>query len=134
MPVVADQIELQTHDENKVLRLSLVEKSLHGDWCECQLFVRSHGFTCEKRFEFETPVEAIEALKRLDGGEIGEALIGRLDDAEFISLSHSGGGHVLVKGRLIDWREDSQTLQFAFKTDQTVIRPLIREFQAVVDA
>ncbi len=70
MPIVADKIELQTHDDDAVLRMEDVEKYSDGSVYACNLVVRSNGFACERPFSFDDShlPAAVKALREMASG------------------------------------------------------------------
>jgi hypothetical protein len=134
MSLIIDQIELQTHDKALTLRFTSLERFADGSGYRCTLFVRSRGFACERPFYFDdsTFPAAIKALESMDSGRAGEALIKGEWDDDFIKFTSNALGHVFVSGALFEHSEMAQSLQFEFRTDQTVLRPLIREFRPLL--
>lgn len=129
MPIVADQIELQTYRDDTWLRLSNVEKFSDGSGFRCDLAVRSGGFTCQYPFYFDADLlaDAIDSLRRMITGLPGLATIKGRYEADFLCFELNKLGHLFVPGELHEHGELSQSLKFAFKTDQTVLAPLAQE-------
>jgi hypothetical protein len=136
MAIVAEQIELRTNRDDTVLRLLNVEKFNDETGYRCDLVVRSGGFACERQFYFdgESFTDAIAALRRMIDGSSGEATIKFRYEDDFLRFEMNRLGHVFVSGELYEHSERSQSLKFAFRTDQTVLAPLVQEFVAVHDA
>jgi hypothetical protein len=136
MPIVAELIELQTHREAATLRLSNVEKFKDGSGYRCDLAVRSGGFVCEQAFRFHDQhlAEAIKSIREMIGGLPGEAVLKELWEKDFIQFKMNRLGHVVVSGELFDYRELPQSIKFAFRTDQTVFGPLLRDLTAIHEA
>jgi hypothetical protein len=136
MVVVAKQIELMTHSQHKVLLMSDVEKFCDGSGYSCWLTVRSGQFSCERPFCFDDShlPDAVKHLKQMDSGIPGEATIkGKWED-DFIRFVSNDMGHVEVSGELFEHSELSQSLIFASRTDQTVLRTLIRDLELLLQA
>ena len=101
-PIVADRIELATHDEARLLRLERVEKSpAHGDFY-AWLTVRSGGFGYEGQLFFDTvhlsaALSALDAMAELRPGEA--TLTGQWSE-DFVRLASNEQGHVWVTGEL----------------------------------
>lgn len=136
MPAIIDQVELKTNDEAHTLRFTSLEKFADDSGYRCTLFVRSGGFACERPFYFDDShfPDAIMALKAMDRGQPGEALIkGRWED-DYVKFVSNDLGHVFVSGELYEHSDMSQSLTFGFRTDQTVLGPLVRDLSPLVGA
>ena len=129
-----EDIELQTHSRFKVLRMTEISKG--GDFYDCQLAVRSGGFACERKFYFDdnTLYPAIEALLQMDEKLKGTARIQGTYEQDWIEFECSSQGHVKVSGEIYEHSDLSQFLRFAFITDQTVLKPLVKAFERLRDA
>jgi hypothetical protein len=133
MPIVAEQIELRTNCEATTLKLSNVEKYGDGSGYGCQLSVRSGGFSVERHFYFDHfhLAKAIDAIRSMTVGAPGEATIRGQWDEDEINFNMNVLGHVIVSGQIFEHAELSQALKFAFRTDQTVLGPLLRDLEAI---
>jgi hypothetical protein len=129
MPIVAEQIELQTNRDSTVLRLVNVEKFADGSGYRCDLTLRSRGFSCEHRFFFDEDslTVAIASLHSMIKGSPGKAIIKPSYEDEFLCFEMNRLGHVVVNGALYEHGELPQSLKFTFRTDQTVLAPLLAE-------
>ncbi len=58
---------------------------------------------------------------------------GRWEDA-FIRFVSNDMGHVFVNGELFEYGDFSQSLKFGFRTDQTVLGPLVGDLESVLKA
>lgn len=54
-----------------------------------------------------------------------------LFEDDFIAFRMFSLGHILVYGELFDYSEETQHLRFAFRTDQTVLKPLIADLRSL---
>jgi hypothetical protein len=135
VPVIGD-IELRTNDEAAVLRMSNAETFAANGSYRCDLFVRSKGFSCERPFYFDDAhfPGAIDALRKMNDGRVGEALIAGQWETDYIRFASDELGHVLVAGELTEHGFEPQSLRFAFLTDQTVLSPLTRDFERLLNA
>ena len=135
-PVVAEQIELQTHDRAKVVRLVSVEKFEDGSGYRCDLHVRSGGFACERPFYFDDVAlaDAVESIQRMMSGAAGHAVIKGQWETDFLRIESNEMGHVVVSGEITEHSEYQQGLVFSFRTDQTVLGPLHDELRRLQDA
>ncbi len=66
----------------------------------------------------------------MDEALVGIAVLPTPNEDPFIKLTVDCTGSVLVSGHLVDYEQDWQRLEFSFGTDRTVLRPLIRDFEA----
>jgi hypothetical protein len=134
--VVSEIIKLQTNDATKVLRLSQIEKFLDGSGYRCDLAVVSGGFSCLRQFFFDDAVlaDAVPALRTMATNMRGKCVIKGQWEKDFIQLNVNGMGHVCVCGEICEYTEFTQHIKFAFRTDQTVLLPLARELQVLLDA
>jgi hypothetical protein len=134
--IVAEYIELKTQDENKVLNMSQIEKFADGSGYRCELSVASRGFSCHCPFYFDGPFlsDAVTALQRMDDGKPGEATIRGLWEEAYIKFASDQLGHVVVSGELFEHSEFPQAFRFAFRTDQTVLSPMISDLARVLQA
>jgi hypothetical protein len=135
MPILINQIELETHDETKQLRLSSIERFGDGSGYRCNLFVRSRGFSCERPFYFDDShfPDAIKALRAMHAGRPGEALIKGAWEDDYLKFVSNDMGHVFVSGELFEHADPPQSLKFSFRTDQTVLGPLLRDLKPLKD-
>lgn len=126
------EVELRTHDPAQILRLTEIERFDDGCGYMCRLKVLSHGYGCDRQFFFDEHLlsDAVKALRRMDEGHPGEAVIKGQWEEDCIKFKSNDLGHVFVSGVL---PMGLQRLEFVFKTDQTVLRPLIRDFEAILD-
>jgi hypothetical protein len=133
MAIVDERIELQTNSDRAALQLSNVEKFSDGSGYRCDLAVHSGGFACERPFYFDDAFleNAVASLRRMVAGSPTEAIIkGRYED-DFLRFEMNRLGHVFVSGELHEHSELAQSLAFAFRTDQTVLAPLVRDLAAI---
>lgn len=117
---------LQTNCDGQRLELIGVEKS--GQDYSCWLAVESRGFCARRTFYFdESNLQTfLGGLAEMNAKLIGEAVLKHQFEDDFISLKLSGSGHVIVSGRLVEHGEYEQQLEFSFRSDQTVLGPLIQ--------
>jgi hypothetical protein len=136
MAIVADCIELQTHRDATSLRLSNIEKFSDSSGYRCDLSVRSGGFVCERPFYFDDwhLSEAIKMLRTMIECMPGEAVLKGMWEDHFIRFKVNHLGHVVVSGELFEYAELAQSIKFAFRTDQTVLDPLLRDFVSIQEA
>ncbi|MCX5662683.1 MAG: hypothetical protein NTW19_23635 [Planctomycetota bacterium] len=129
-----EEIELRTHDPAKILRLTEIDKDGDRGVYVCNLIVRSGGFQCDCRFIFDNShfPDAIEALRMMDSGRPGQAIIKEQWDSDFIKFESNDLGHVWVSGEFGMNYDGMQFLRFSFRTDQTVLGPLIRDLEPLL--
>jgi len=128
-----EDIELQTHLANCALRMSNIERFTDGSGYACTLAVKSGEFSCTRRFYFDDRylANAIDALRTMNQGVPGEATLRGHWDEDEVKLAMNRLGHVVVSGQLFEHSELSQSLKFAFRTDQTVLGPFLHELAAI---
>ncbi len=133
MAIVAEHIDLQTNCDSTALQLSNVEKFGDGSGYCCDLAVRSGGFACQRQFCFDDDylTNALTSLRRMIDGSPGEATIKFRYEEDYLRFEVNRLGHVFVSGELHEYSDLAQMLKFAFRTDQTVLAPLVRELAAV---
>lgn len=131
-----ERIELRTNDDAAVFRMTDIEKFGDGSGYRCNLFVRSGDFSCHRPFYFDDShfPDAIEALRRMSTGAAGEATIRDRWENDFVCFTSNELGHIFVTGELFEHSDLPQSLRFGFRTDQTVIGPLICDFEALLKA
>jgi hypothetical protein len=136
MPIVAEIIELQTNREATTLRLSNVEKFEDKSGYRCDLAVRSGGFAYERAFYFSDwcLAQAINSIRQMMGGLPGTAELRGQWEKDFIRFEMNKLGHVKVSGELFEHSELTQSIKFAFFTDQTVFGPLLRDLIVIHEA
>ena len=125
-------VVLETHDSHAVLAFKGIERC--GDDFSCMLAVLSGGFSAERQFLIDS--EYLEQFCRdirvMDSTLRGSARLGYRYEQEELAFELDKLGHVLVKGLLIDYGPPHQELRFAFRTDQTCLAPLVRDFERVL--
>ena len=133
-----DQIELQTNDETRVLRLSEINRSRDGSGYayQCCLLVRSCGFSCERPFYFDDYHlrQAVAGLQAMGDMTPGEAVLAYRDEKDCVRLASNERGQVVVSGEIYQFSDLSQSLRFGFRTDQTVLGPLVRDLEDLLEA
>jgi hypothetical protein len=132
-PTAIDCIELQTHLESAALRISQIRRFTDGSGYACLVSVRSGGFSCERPFHFDdwNLGNAIAAFQSMVAGTPGEAALRGQWEPDIIQFKMDDLGHVIVSGELFEHTELTQSLKFAFRTDQTVLGPLMRDLSLV---
>jgi hypothetical protein len=120
-------IILQTNSESECLELHDIRKS--GRDYICSLVVESRGFSASRHFHFDEHHLKIflENLNVMETKLEGEAILRHLFEDDQITLKGFRNGHIVVSGSLVEYSEYSQRLDFCFQTDQTVLKPLIKD-------
>jgi hypothetical protein len=136
MGIAVEQIELRTYDETIILRMSNIDKLGDGSGYRCDLCIRSGDFSCQRPFYFDDShfPDAIDALRRMNRGVAGEATIKGQWENDVVRFTSNELGHVFVTGELFEYSELTQSMRFGFRTDQTVLGPLIRDFEVLLQA
>lgn len=126
-------IELATH----VAAHGFALRGLHAVEAEafkCQLEVHSDGFSARVRFWPERWAlhRFLSELREMDRTLSGEALLQPMWETEHVKLSLQHGGTVWVSGEV--GHHFGNHLRFGFRTDQTVLAPLIRDLEHLLTA
>ncbi|HEY0931937.1 MAG TPA: hypothetical protein VGE27_18625 [Gemmatimonas sp.] len=121
-------IVLHTHVDDPVLALRNCRR-LDATTFECELYVRSSGFICERTFWFEEPEFGTfrEQLAAMDSTLMGAAELRTRHEENGFRLEVSPTGTVGVTGMLREYGAMNQILRFGFNTDQTVLAPFIQD-------
>ena len=124
-------VEIKTAHNGPSLRLGdfeFMSKDAYG----CRLTVWSHGFGCDCRFWIESMDNALEKLEEMDRDLKGEVTLKEDFGSDFIRIAVDHLGHVHVTGKVERPGELHQALEFGFKTDQTVLKPLIGSIRGLL--
>ncbi len=100
-----------------------------------RLVVQSGPFAAETRFYFDEFVlhEFLRDLRGMDRTLRGGAMLQTPLEDSFIRLDVGSTGSVTVSGRLVEYSEHAQSLEFSFGTDQTVLAPFVQDLETVID-
>ena len=125
-------IKLQTHDARKQMELRDVSQT--GPDYQCRLVVNSRGFAVDRTFWFGDfhLRQFIEDLRSMNANLQGDATLREEFEDHFIKLSCDKQGHVTVTGQIAVHSDLPQKIEFAFRTDQTCLTPLIRDLAKLV--
>lgn len=129
------RIELATNDAEKLLVLEEIERFSDGSGYVAHLHVHSTWLTFTHRFSFhEIPLtDAISNLTKMAKGEPAAAKLTGLWEGDFVQLELNNLGHLYVTGEIgYEGGPDFQHVSFSFRTDQTVILPLLRDLTALL--
>ena len=126
-------IELDTHDAAHQLRLAEIEKFSDGSGYVCRAEVQSGEFSYRGPFFFDDTSlrPSVEALELACAGSSsqGSATLKGQWETDFILFRWNEFGHVFVEGVLSEQTVPLQRLEFAFRTDQTVLEALARHLR-----
>ena len=126
-------IHIETQDDTR--KLSFLNISNDGaDTFGCKAVVKSGWLSCNRQFYFgRYYAEAfLKSLKSMNSFFEGIAELKAEYEDQFIKISCSNMGRVLVTGEFIEHSELWQTVKFVFETDQTVLPSLIKQFEKLV--
>lgn len=122
-------VTLQTNSDNPSLTL----RSCHrlGSDFGCVLAICSGPFSGEVDFYFEDYAlrRFIDDLRAIDVSLRGTARLKLEFEDPYLELEGDGLGHVQVRGHLLQTGQMMQRMEFGFLTDQTCLRPFIRDLQ-----
>lgn len=119
------EVKLQNHLANPSFRLREITRFADDGGFRSQLVVRSGGFSVERPFFFDGSALArfLDELGRLDELKPGFARLRASDGPDVIGCELHARGDVTVFGAIHEQARVTQSLRFAFTTDQTVIAP-----------
>jgi hypothetical protein len=125
---------LQTNDRDKHLAFRNLERYSDSSGVCARVSARAGAFageqlvcTSPERFE-----AFVAALARMDRDLSGSARFQSDYEEHYVQLSLDASGHVEVTGEVVEYGPRTQRLVFGFETDQTCLRPLIRDLQSVL--
>jgi len=122
-------IVLATHTDDPFLALSNLERLGDDSGFVCDLTVVSSGFSAhDHRFYFGAPElrTCIENLRLMNETLSGSARLFQQYEADNIEFFVDSFGHLWVAGDLLQFGDREQRLHWEFRSDQTVLVPLIR--------
>jgi hypothetical protein len=124
-------IELATNDPDNGIALRGIQ-AIVPDAFECQLEVHSAGFAARigfwpERFALE---QFLGQLRDMDRTLAGNALLQPMCEPEYVRMELERTGAIWVSGEV--GSAAGNHLRFGFRTDQTVLAPLIRDMEAVL--
>jgi hypothetical protein len=127
-------IVLQTKVENPSLVFRSFKRFDDGSGYSVTLRIRSGWIGADYDFYFEEHRlrEFIQVLEEVDRTLAGTARLKPTYENQFIQFRGDGQGHVIVEGELTDHGGMEQRVRFAFRTDQTCLRPLISELRHAI--
>lgn len=124
-------IELATNDPQNGVALRGIQP-VAADAFECELEVHSGGFAARIRFWPERfALERFrDQLREMDRTLAGNALLQPLWEPEYVRMDLERTGAIWVSGEV--GSDAGNHLRFGFRTDQTVLVPLIRDVEAAL--
>ena len=124
-------IVLLTQTDNPRLALRSVSWSGEPEGFSARLDIWSGDFGALRQVWFTRWAlgQFLENLRKMDGELTGAAVLGDEHEPDHFALSVDRSGRVTVAGELFQFSECEQRLEFCFYTDQTVLRPLIRDLE-----
>jgi hypothetical protein len=127
-------VVLQTHTTDPMLGLLDVTRFVDGSGYVATLRVCSRGFMLLRPFYFNEGglFDFVGALGSMDRTLAGVAELRTPYEDDFIRLEVGSHGWVAVTGEVREYGGFDQRLRFGFDTDQTVLRPLVRDLEAVL--
>lgn len=126
-------IHLETHDERR--KLSLINITDSGaETFECIAIVKSGWLECNRQFFFgRYYAEAfLKSLIKMNSTFNGVAELKAEYEDQVITFTCNKLGRVVVSGEFIEHSMLSQTMEFRFETDQTVLPGLIKKFELLL--
>lgn len=127
-------INLHINDESKQLEFRNI-RDVGADTYECLAYVKSGWLTCERQFFFGK-YYAQEFLKKLSEMNLsfnGVAELKAEYEDQVITIGCNQMGKV-VSGEFIEHSMLSQSFEFGFETDQTLLPGLIKQFTELLES
>ena len=134
--MVPIRIELATNDADKLLVLEDIERFSDGSGYMAHLRVHSTWLTFTHKFSFHELrlIDAISNLTKMAKGEPAAAKLMGEWESDFLQVELNDLGHVYVTGEIgYEGGPDFQHVSFSFRTDQTVVPPLLRDLTMLLD-
>ncbi len=116
-------VALQNHLENPSFRMREITRFEQDGGFRSMLAVRSGGFSVDRPFFFDGSGLArfLDELGKLGELKPGFARLRASDGPDLVGLELHARGDVTVFGAVHEQARVSQSLRFAFTTDQTVV-------------
>ena len=127
-------IQLETQNERRKLSLKNIKDS-GGDTFECRAIVKSGWLECDRQFFFSRyyAEEFLKSIIEMNSTFNGIAELKAEYEDQIITFTCNKMGKVIVYGKFIEHSMLSQTMEFRFETDQTVLSGLIKQFQVLLN-
>lgn len=127
-------IQLQTGTRNPSLRLEQIARLADGAAYRLGFVVISDWLMARRELFLDTTAfeRFIDALRRLDRDVSGRARLQSDYEPDRVELEVTSRGEVRVRGHLEGHGDASQSVDFEFITDQTCLRPLIADIEALL--
>jgi len=116
-------------------RIELTKVSKLGEeGFKCNLKVVSGHFSAAMEFWFDngSARKVADCLETIYTDPKAEARLGFRDEPQYIDFKGDGLGHIDISGQLTDFGPPHQRLDFAFRTDQTLISGFLEELKNVL--
>ncbi len=117
------EVQIQNHLANPSFRLRDITRFAEDGGFRAMLAVKSGGFTVDRPFFFDGSALArfLDELDKLDKLQPGFARLRASDGPDLVGLELHPRGDVTVFGAVHEQARVTQSLRFAFTTDQTVV-------------
>jgi hypothetical protein len=127
-------VVLQTNTANPAFALRDIRWFSDGSGYSSEYVVHSGGFSAARPFHFEAhPLRTfLNSLEAMDRDLRGSAELKPMFESDFVRLTLDHSGHLEVAGELTEQAHRRQSLVFSFQTDQTCLKPLIKEIGDVL--
>ena len=123
--IMNSTIQLKTNDDTKVLEFHQLNM-VGTDGCTCRVRAVSGGFSYEGNFSIANLRSSIDDLKEMSKNLEGKVSFGESYNMNEIVFTISSLGKVLVEAK---FSELSESIEIEICTDQTVLEPLIKQFE-----
>ena len=112
--------------------------NIYGTHISCNLMVSSSVFQVNKKFDFEinlakSLIAALKEFTRSPKKFESIKLASSVYEEECICFSGDSLGHIEIVGTLVQYGHLTQKLEFAFITDQTIIKDFTIEFEKLIN-
>lgn len=128
-------IELETNDLSKQLILKNIRYAGSSTF-ECKAFVKSGWLQIDRQFFFGLfyVKEFLNTLQEMNSSLSGKTSLKAGYEDQIISLECGKMGKIVVSGEFIEHSMLSQSCEFSFITDQTVLPSLINQIGALIES
>jgi len=127
------EILVDTKDERRQLALTNISDS-GADIFECKAIVKSGWLECSRQFFFSRyyAEKFLKSIIKMNSTFDGTAELKAEYEDQIIVFTCNKMGKVIVTGEFIEHSMLSQTVEFGFETDQTVLPGLIKQFESLL--
>lgn len=116
-----------------MLSLSDIDYLGNGSYA-CRLQVRSCGFACDRRFDFDNDEYFLNKARGVMDNHTGEAELMDLQADSYIRLRPFDEQRYLIAGYIVEETQVTQSIEFGFCVDRHTLTRFIAQFEQMVRA